>query len=271
MPLATARSAGDGRPNVTASVHFDRVAVRFGQRSGSTTALEDVTFTIDEGSLVTVLGPSGCGKSTMLRLISGLIEPSDGTISVLGNEPDKARQLRDIGFVFQDAALLPWKTVIENVRLPQRVGPRHVRAKDSLDPMDAIRLVGLDGFADHYPRQLSGGMRQRVSVARALVASPRILLMDEPFGALDEITRDRMNAELLRIWWERRTTIVFVTHSVAEAAFLGEHVIVMSRRPGRISRIVDVPIPHPRRLDDRNEPAMHQVIAELRQALEAAS
>src|SRR5215475_15518125 len=207
------------------------------------TALEDVSFSVPVGGFVSLLGPSGCGKSTLLRVVADLIAPSGGQASVLGATPAEARKARALGFVFQDAALLPWRTALENVELPLEVGGRRSLLAGAPTPRELLRLVGLEGWEASFPHELSGGMRQRVAIARALLGGPRLLLMDEPFGALDEITRDRLNAELRRIWAETRTTILFVTHSVYEAVYLGESVLVLAANPGRVREIVHVDLP----------------------------
>ena len=191
-----------------------------------------------------MLGPSGCGKSTLLRVVADLIPATSGDVDVLGTSASAARAARDIGFVFQDASLLAWRTALENVELPLEVGGggKHRGARS---PRELIALVGLSGREGAYPHELSGGMRQRVAIARALVNDPKLLLMDEPFGALDEITRDRLNEELMRVWESTGATILFVTHSIYEAAFLGQQVLLMAARPGRVREIVDVPLPSP--------------------------
>ena len=191
-----------------------------------------------EGEFLTIIGPSGCGKSTLLRVIADLLDPAGGVIEVFGEPPSVARRRRDVGFVFQDPTLLPWRTVMENLRLPEEVG-RRTRAerrdeRGGTSAAELIAMMGLAGRENAYPHQLSGGQRQRVAIARALLSRPRILLMDEPFGALDEITRDRLNEELLNIWQSTGMTILFVTHSIMEAAYLGERVLVLASNPGRL-------------------------------------
>jgi NitT/TauT family transport system ATP-binding protein len=208
-------------------------------------ALRDITFEVTDNQFVSIIGPSGSGKSTLLRLIADLLPITSGTILINGQPCSVARRNREIGFVFQEPALLPWRSSMRNVRLPleilKRDGDRGRKKAEEL-----LRLVGLDDFESKRPDQLSGGMRQRVSIARALTYDPDLLLMDEPFGALDQITRDEMNNELLRIWGERRSTVIFVTHSISEAIYLSDRVAVLSPRPGRLVDIVDVPLPRPR-------------------------
>ena len=227
-------------------------------------ALRDVSLEIAPGEFVSLIGPSGCGKSTLLRLIGDLTVPTTGSLEVNGKDPHQARLDRDYGMVFQKATLLDWRTVSKNVELPLEVmdvDDRESRSRDMLD------LVQLGEFAGHYPWQLSGGMQQRVAIARALAFRPSILLMDEPFGALDEMTRELMQQELLRIWRETNTTVVFVTHSIPEAVFLSNRVVVMSPRPGQISDVITVDLPHPRDEDTREAQAYYDTITEVREAL----
>src|SRR6516162_2191353 len=221
-----------------AAVECRDLTVHFASERRTVTALEKVSLAVAEGSFLTLLGPSGCGKSTLLRVIADIVRPSQGSVRVLGRTPAEARRNREIGFVFQDAALLPWRSALDNVRLPLEVGGRHALPPGAMGPEQLLALVGLSGWEKALPHELSGGMRQRVSIARALLGGPRVLLMDEPFGALDEITRDRLNEELLRIWRETGTTILFVTHSIYEAAFLGQQVLMLAARPGRVREIV---------------------------------
>ena len=244
------------------------LTVRFITERRTVTALERVSFTVDRGGFLALLGPSGCGKSTLLRVIADLVPPTSGTVSVLGLKPEEARRQRALGFVFQDAALLPWRTALQNVELPLEVGggagglPKGVPT-----PRELLKLVGLDGWEASFPHELSGGMRQRVSIARALVSAPRILLMDEPFGALDEITRDRLNEELRRIWHDVQTTILFVTHSVYESLFLGEQVLVLAANPGRVKKIIATNLPKARQLSIRETQPFVRLAAQLRQIL----
>jgi NitT/TauT family transport system ATP-binding protein len=251
----------------TPIVALKGVSVRFTTERGTITALENIDLDVDEGGFLTLLGPSGCGKSTLLRVVSDLVPPSAGSVKVLGVAPAVARAKRDIGFVFQDAALLPWRTALQNVELPLEVGGGKARA-GRRTPRELLDLVGLSGWENALPHELSGGMRQRVSIARALVNDPKLLLMDEPFGALDEITRDRLNEELLRVWEETGTTILFVTHSIYEAAFLGEKVLLLAARPGRVREIVQVPLPSPRHVALRETTTFVELAAHLRRVLE---
>ena len=246
------------------------VSVRFFTEHGSVMALKGVDLDVEAGEFISLLGPSGCGKSTFLRVVADLIPPSAGSIKVLGVGPEAARLRRDIGFVFQDAALLPWRTALENVELPLEIAKAKFRAAPAsrASPRELLALVGLKGSERAYPHELSGGMRQRVSIARALVTNPRILLMDEPVGALDESTRDRLNEELLRVWRELGMTVLFVTHSIHEAAFLGQRVMMLATNPGRVQEIVPISLPADRRLDIRETPEFVQITARLRRILE---
>src|SRR5690242_7795456 len=233
---------------------------------GGTVALQDIELEIEQGEFVSLIGPSGCGKSTLLRVIGDLTEPSSGSVTVNGKTARQARRDHDYGIVFQDAVLYNWRTVSKNVALPLELAgwSRDRRSKRVEEMLD---LVELRGFGDHHPWQLSGGMQQRVSIARALSFEPSLLLMDEPFGALDEMTRERLNAELLRIWQETQSTIVFVTHSIAEAVFLSTRVIVMSPRPGRIADLIDIDLAQPRTAGTREEPKYFELVTSVREAL----
>jgi NitT/TauT family transport system ATP-binding protein len=256
------RSGAPGGP----AVRLRDVTVRFTTERGSVTALERVTLDIARGGFVTLLGPSGCGKSTLLRVVSDLIAATSGEVEILGTSAAAARAARDIGFVFQDASLLAWRTALENVELPLEVGGGGRRG--ARPPRELLALVGLSGWEKAYPHELSGGMRQRVAIARALVSDPKLLLMDEPFGALDEITRDRLNEELLRVWENTGATILFVTHSIYEAAFLGQQVLLMAARPGRVREVVSVPLSNPRRISQRDTTQFVELAAHLRTVLE---
>ncbi|WP_329378690.1 ABC transporter ATP-binding protein [Streptomyces sp. NBC_01716] len=215
------------------------------RRSEPTRALSDIDFQVRRGEFVSVVGPSGCGKTTMLKILAGLIPKTAGTVRVAGREV--TGPLPEIGMVFQAATLLPWRTILENVMVPVEV-QRLDRARYREQARRLLNMVGLDGFEGKYPHELSGGMQQRAGICRALVHDPAVLLMDEPFGALDAMTREYMNVELLRIWRESGQTIVFVTHSIPEAVFLSDRVIVLTPRPGRIAEVVDIDLERPRDL-----------------------
>jgi NitT/TauT family transport system ATP-binding protein len=250
------------------SISCTDLAVRFFSDRRSVTAIEGVNLEVGEGEFLTLLGRSGCGKSTLLRVVAGLVKPNQGQITVFGAAPTVARERREISFVFQDAALLPWRTALENVALPLDVLGQREREQNSKSE-EMLALMGLAGWEHAYPHELSGGMRQRVSIARALVSNPRVLLMDEPFGALDEITRDRLNEELRRIWKRMRVTVLFVTHSIYEAAFLGQRVLMLAPGPGRIREFVSVDLPEDRPLAIRESPEFTSLAARLRRLLEA--
>jgi NitT/TauT family transport system ATP-binding protein len=233
---------------------------------GQTTALQGIDLEIDEREFVSLIGPSGCGKSTLLRIVGDLIEPSSGTVTVNGKPARQARLDRDYGIVFQDPVLYDWRTVAKNVALPLEMA-RWSRQRRNQRVQKMLELVELQGFENHRPWQLSGGMQQRVSIARALAFDPALLLMDEPFGALDEMTRERLNIELLNIWQASGSTIVFVTHSIAEAVFISTRVVVMSPRPGRISEVIPIDLPQPRTASTREEPRFFELVTRVREAL----
>jgi NitT/TauT family transport system ATP-binding protein len=218
---------------------IDGVSRVFPGGRGTVTALDDVSLTVDAGEFVSLIGPSGCGKSTLLRLIADLDEPTAGAITVFGKTARQARLDQDYGIAFQQAGLLPWRTVAANIGLPLELHRAQASARRARVG-ELLALVGLEEFAGHYPDQLSGGMQQRVAIARALAEKPRLLLMDEPFGALDEMTRERMQGELVRLCAETGAAVVFVTHSIPEAVFLSDRVVVMSPRPGRVTRVIEV-------------------------------
>ncbi|KPL54141.1 ABC transporter ATP-binding protein [Prosthecomicrobium hirschii] len=263
-----ASSSADGSDRMSApAVDCRGISVRFMSERRTVTALEDVSFSVEPGGFTSLLGPSGCGKSTLLRVVADLIAPSEGHISVLGTSPAEARRGRSLGFVFQDAALLPWRTALQNVELPLEVGGRRALPAGAATPKELLALVGLSGWENSYPHELSGGMRQRVSIARALLGGPRLLLMDEPFGALDEFTRDRLNAELRRIWAETGTTILFVTHSVYEAVFLADQVLVLAANPGRVAALQPIELPRNRELAVRDTAEFVAIAARLRAQL----
>ena len=227
-------------------IALDRLGMTYEAQSGPVEALRDITFGVGRGEFVALVGPSGCGKSTLLRIVAGLRSPTAGDVTVDGRPV--TRPIAQVGMVFQAPVLLKWRTVLDNVLLPAELaGLEAKRYRDRAHEL--LQLVGLGGFEAKLPRELSGGMQQRASLCRALLLDPPLLLMDEPFGALDAMTREFMNLELLRIWKESGKTIVFITHSIPEAAFLADRVIVMSARPGRIKEIVEVRLPRPRDLD----------------------
>jgi NitT/TauT family transport system ATP-binding protein len=245
-------------------VQLKNVTKQFGK--DGVTALQEVDLEIQPGEFISLIGPSGCGKSTLLRVVGDLIQPTSGEVVVNGKSAHQARVDRDYGIVFQDSVLFEWRTVARNIGLPlELAGVGREERKRRVDEM--LDLVELTGFESHHPWQLSGGMQQRVSIARALSFDPALLLMDEPFGALDEMTRERLNLELLRIWEASGSTVIFVTHSISEAVFLSTRVVVMSPRPGRITGIVDVDLPQPRTNRTREGPRFAELVREVRRTL----
>jgi NitT/TauT family transport system ATP-binding protein len=245
-------------------VRLERVTKTFPR--GRVTALQDIDLELAPREFVSLIGPSGCGKSTLLRVIGDLIEPTAGSVGVNGKSARQARRDGDYGIVFQDAVLFDWRTVSKNIALPlEMLGWSRQRRRERVAEM--LDLVELTGFADHHPWQLSGGMQQRVAIARALSFEPALLLMDEPFGALDEMTRERLNLELLSIWEQTGNTVVFVTHSISEAVFLSNRVVVMSPRPGRIAGTVDIDLPYPRTVETREAPRFFELVTEVRELL----
>ena len=266
-PQPTAADPGPMPGDATEAVVVRGVERIFhGAKGATVTALTGIELTVHDGEFVSLIGPSGCGKSTLLRLIADLDEPTAGDIRVFGKTARQARIDQAYGIAFQQAGLLPWRSVAANIELPLQlhgVGTSARRARVA----ELVDLVGLADFAKHYPDQLSGGMQQRVAIARALAAGPQLLLMDEPFGALDEMTREHMQAELLRICAEAETSVVFVTHSIPEAVYLSDRVVVMSPRPGRILQIVDVELGGHRDVDTREDPAFFKNVIEVREAL----
>ena len=258
---------GAGRPG---GIVVDGIGMRFGGHE-PITALEDVGFEIDDGEFVAIVGPSGCGKSTLLRIIAGLLEPTAGSVTVRGKAPSEARRDVEFGFVFQSPVLFPWLRVLGNVLLPDRIlGKRNPLAVADAEAhaRGLLRDVGLAGFEEYYPEQISGGMQQRVALARALSYGASTLLMDEPFGALDEFTRDNLNIQLLEVWQQTRSTVLFVTHSLQEAIFLSDRVVVLGPRPGSVIRIADVPFGRPRELSIRYRPEFAALNGELRELLQ---
>jgi NitT/TauT family transport system ATP-binding protein len=254
--------------SASAAISIDRVSKRFplpGDKEG-VLALSELSLSIGSGEFVAILGPSGCGKSTLLRLVASLEQPTGGTVTVNGAAPGLVSAKHALGVAFQDHALLPWLSVHDNVALPFRLAGRTV---DEPAIARLLELVGLGSFGNARPKQLSGGMRQRASIARALVLEPEVLLLDEPFGALDAVTRRQMNVELQRIWSARQITTMLITHSVDEALFLADRVVVMSGRPGRILREVEVPFSRPRDPSVMRSEQFHRLVDDLTAALEA--
>jgi NitT/TauT family transport system ATP-binding protein len=250
-------------------VSIQKVDKIFGEgTSNKVQALKDIDLIIDSNEFVSLIGPSGCGKSTLLRVIGDLVTPSSGQVLINGKTAPQARLDRDYGMVFQAATLYDWRTVTKNVQLPLEL-MNYPKEKKESRTREMLKLVELTDFQGHYPWQLSGGMQQRVAIARALAFEPSTLLMDEPFGALDEMTRERMNLELLSIWEKTQTTVIFVTHSITEAVFLSTRVIVMSARPGRIIRDIKIDLPQPRNTDTREDVRFFQLETEVREALRA--
>jgi NitT/TauT family transport system ATP-binding protein len=247
-------------------VSVQGVTKAFGK--GGVVALQDIDLEVRRGDFVSLIGPSGCGKSTLLRIVGDITDPTSGAVTVNGKSARQARADRDYGIVFQAPVLFDWRTVAKNIALPLEM-QRWDRARRQARVSEMIELVELQGFDKHYPWQLSGGMQQRVSIARALAFAPPLLLMDEPFGALDEMTRERLNLELLRIWAETGSSVVFVTHSISEAVFLSTRVAVMSPRPGRVATVVPIDLPQPRTAETREEPRFFELVTEVREALHA--
>ena len=248
---------------VYAEIALSNVGMIYKTEGSDVTALTGVTFDIQKGEFISLLGPSGCGKTTLLRIIAGLLENTDGAAVVAGMSPAQARQAGEMGMVFQSAVLYDWRTVLKNVMLPMEIkglcrDEQKARAKQMLE------LVGLSSFENSYPYELSGGMQQRVSIARALATSPNILLMDEPFSALDEFTREKLHDDLLEICHKKHMTVVFVTHNISESVYLSDRVAVMSPHPGRVSAVVDIDLPYPRTPELRETPEYYEYITKIR-------
>ena len=240
---------------------IEDLSVVYRSRRGALTAVERLSMDIEEGQFVAVLGPSGCGKSTLLKIVSGLMQPAAGQATLDDRVISGPRP--DVGIVFQQPTLLPWKTVLANVLVPIRA-LRQSEAAHRDQAMDLLRLVGLEAFADHYPHELSGGMQQRVGIARGLIHNPRLLLMDEPFAALDAMTRERMSAELQSIWMETNKAVLFITHSIQEAVFLADKIVVLSERPAHVVEVLNVDLPRPRGTDVVADPEFTRLCAHLR-------
>jgi NitT/TauT family transport system ATP-binding protein len=261
---ATVDAAARPVPGSANVIAAHRLSLTYGSGASRVPALREISFQIRDGEFVVVVGPSGCGKSTLLKILAGLLAPSDGTAELKGEPITGPR--RDIGVVFQTPVLFPWRTVLGNVMLPSDV-QRLDRAAMQRRALDLLGQVGLGGFERRYPRELSGGMQQRVGIVRALLHDPAILLMDEPFSALDAMTREALTVELQRMWLQRRVTVLFITHSIAEAVFLGDRVIVLTPRPGTIGDAFEVDLPRPRTLDAMNTERFGRYVARVRAAL----
>ncbi|MCX7889742.1 MAG: ABC transporter ATP-binding protein [Rhodobacteraceae bacterium] len=257
-------TAGGATPVIAAR----GVGLTFQTADGPVTALTGVDLTIHRGEFVSFIGPSGCGKTTFLRAVAALEEPTEGTLTVNGMAPDMARRARAYGYVFQAAGLYPWRTIARNIRLPLEI-MGFPAAEQEARTERVLKLVELEGFGNKFPWQLSGGMQQRASIARALAFDADILLMDEPFGALDEIVRDRLNEELLNLWASTGKTTLFVTHSIPEAVYLSTRIVVMSPRPGRVTDVIDSPLPRERPLHIRDSREFIEIAARVRDGLRA--
>jgi NitT/TauT family transport system ATP-binding protein len=260
-PGAHLRLVSDRAGSAASGITLSGVSKTYRSRDGDVPSLRPLDFHINEGEFFVVVGPSGCGKSTLLKMISGLLAPSTGEILVEGEQVTKPHG--NVGIVFQNALLLPWRNILSNVMLP--IDMKRLPRDEYLPRAKALlKLVGLEGFEKKLPWQLSGGMQQRASICRALVHDPKIMLMDEPFGALDAMTREKMNVELMRIQRETGKTVLLITHSIPEAVFLADRVLVMTERPGAIAAIYDVPLPRPRSLDAMADPAFTELVQRIR-------
>lgn len=249
------------------AIKIDQVGMVYHDRENAVTALTGVSLDIEKGEFISLLGPSGCGKTTLLRIVADLIKPTSGQVLIAGEATGKARMQKKYGMVFQSPVLYEWRTVQKNVELPLELMKLHKQERAArADKM--LELVGLSDFAQHYPQQLSGGMQQRVGIARALALRPEILLMDEPFSALDEFTREKLNEDLLHIWQRTNKTVLFVTHNIAESVFLSDRVCVLSPHPGRLSAVVDIDLPRPRTREMRDSPEFTALVARVRGSFE---
>lgn len=266
MPTSAAEETADVRagPSPVSAIELSRVTMEFDLEGEKLRALDDITLHFEARGFHALIGPSGCGKSTLLRLIADILQPTAGGIKLNGRRPTTAREAHEIGFVFQSPTLLPWRSVRDNIILPSEIAGMPI-SKREID--DLITLVGLEGFEEARPAQLSGGMQQRVAIARALSLRPKILLLDEPFGALDEITRQRMNIELLRIWQGSETTAILVTHTISEAVFMADQVVVLAARPGRVQTIIPIDLARPRNLSLTRTSSFNHLENDVRAAL----
>jgi NitT/TauT family transport system ATP-binding protein len=248
-------------------ISLRQVSLQYRTKSGPLQAIDEVSLEVERNDFVSVIGPSGCGKTTLLKIVSRVLRPGSGIVELDGIPIEKVDLTGKLSYVFQSPLLLPWRSALKNVLLPlevldKKVGPEHVRKAKEM-----LTLTGLERFMDSHPHELSGGMQQRVSLARALVVHPKILLMDEPFGALDEITREMMQEELLRIWERTRNTILFITHNIHEAVLLSDRVVVLSQRPGTVIETIDIDLARPRDEAVRGDPRFHELVAHLRELL----
>ena len=250
------------------AISVDRLSVRFRTAHGTVDALEDVSFEIPARSFMTIVGPSGCGKTTLLKVLSGVLAPTSGNVKFDGQVVGRQNVVGQVGYVFQRPLLLPWRTALENVMLTLEVARKQLsRAERLAEAHRWLEITGLSGFENRYPNELSGGMQQRVSISRALAFRPQLLLMDEPFAALDEITRETLQEELLQLWTKVDTTVVFITHSIPEAVLLSERIVVMSARPGKVVEQIEVPFARPRSEETRELPAFQRLAAHIRHLL----
>ncbi|HEY3148677.1 MAG TPA: ABC transporter ATP-binding protein [Dongiaceae bacterium] len=273
LPIGRGRNTDGSTPGGKAApsdviIDIRKLGLTFQTADAPVVALSNIDLAVRAGEFVSLIGPSGCGKTTLMRIVADLEQPTEGTVTVNGVSPREARLKRAYGYIFQAAALYPWRNVQRNVELPHEIMGVS-REEREAKAARYLELVGLKGFEKKFPWQLSGGMQQRVSIARALSFDPQLLLMDEPFGALDEITRDRMNEELLQIWGKTRKTVIFVTHSIDEAVLLSTKIVVMSARPGRIVDVIDSTLPGLRTLETRETPAAHELAHRVRLGLKA--